>query len=145
MKNVIFLFLNRQVGPVRSRGRVPPQASAACGDGCGHRKPQTAGAEQLGNNPNISLVWCRLTRGTWGTGSRGWRGRSTTASSVACSTDLHCAELGCYTDEFMAAIKLRWPTALIQFEDFQSKHAVKLLARYKREYLMFNDDIQVNY
>ena len=45
----------------------------------------------------------------------------------------------------MAAIKLRWPTALIQFEDFQSKHAVKLLARYKREYLMFNDDIQVNY
>jgi len=45
-------------------------------------------------------------------------------------------------DEFMAAIKLRWPRALIQFEDFQSKHAVKLLARYKREYLMFNDDIQ---
>jgi len=45
-------------------------------------------------------------------------------------------------DEFMAAIKLRWPKALIQFEDFQSKHAVKLLARYKREYLMFNDDIQ---
>ena len=33
-------------------------------------------------------------------------------------------------DEFMAAIKLRWPRALIQFEDFQSKHAVKLLARY---------------
>jgi len=45
-------------------------------------------------------------------------------------------------DEFMAAIKLRWPRALIQFEDFQSKHAVKLLARYKKEYLMFNDDIQ---
>ena len=33
-------------------------------------------------------------------------------------------------DEFMAAIKLRWPRALIQFEDFQSKHAVHLLARY---------------
>ena len=32
-------------------------------------------------------------------------------------------------DEFMAAIKLRWPRALIQFEDFQSKHAVKLLTR----------------
>ena len=32
-------------------------------------------------------------------------------------------------DEFMAAVKLRWPRALIQFEDFQSKHAVKLLAR----------------
>jgi len=45
-------------------------------------------------------------------------------------------------DEFMAAVKLRWPRALIQFEDFQSKHAVHLLARYKTEYLMFNDDIQ---
>jgi len=45
-------------------------------------------------------------------------------------------------DEFMAAIKLRWPTALIQFEDFQSKYAIKLLQRYKKEYLMFNDDIQ---
>ena len=42
----------------------------------------------------------------------------------------------------MAAIKLRWPTALVQFEDFQSKHAIKLLMRYKKEYLMFNDDIQ---
>jgi len=45
-------------------------------------------------------------------------------------------------DEFMAAIKLRWPRALVQFEDFQTKHAVKLLMRYKRDYLMFNDDIQ---
>jgi len=45
-------------------------------------------------------------------------------------------------DEFMAAIKLRWPTALVQFEDFQSKYAIKLLQRYKKEYLMFNDDIQ---
>jgi len=45
-------------------------------------------------------------------------------------------------DEFMAAIKLRWPRALIQFEDFQSKHAITLLKRYKQEYLMFNDDIQ---
>ena len=35
-------------------------------------------------------------------------------------------------DEFMAAIKLRWPRALIQFEDFQSKHAVHLLARLVR-------------
>jgi len=45
-------------------------------------------------------------------------------------------------DEFMAAIKLRWPRALVQFEDFQSKYAIKLLQRYKKEYLMFNDDIQ---
>ena len=47
-------------------------------------------------------------------------------------------------DEFMAAIKLRWPRALIQHEDFQSKYAVTLLKRYRKEYLMFNDDIQVS-
>ena len=34
-----------------------------------------------------------------------------------------------FIDEFMAAIKLRWPKALIQFEDFQSKHAATLLNR----------------
>ena len=34
-------------------------------------------------------------------------------------------------DEFMAAINLRWPKALIQHEDFQSKHAVNLLKRYR--------------
>jgi len=45
-------------------------------------------------------------------------------------------------DEFMAAIKLRWPRALVQFEDFQSKHAIESLKRYRHEYLMFNDDIQ---
>jgi len=47
-----------------------------------------------------------------------------------------------FIDEFMAAVKLRWPRALIQFEDFQTKHANVLLERYRDEYLMFNDDIQ---
>ena len=42
----------------------------------------------------------------------------------------------------MAAIHLRWPRALIQHEDFQTKHAVNLLKRYRSDYLMFNDDIQ---
>ena len=42
----------------------------------------------------------------------------------------------------MAAIKLRWPRALIQHEDFQTRHAVNLLKRYRSDYLMFNDDIQ---
>jgi len=45
-------------------------------------------------------------------------------------------------DEFMAAIKLRWPRALIQHEDFQTSYAVNLLKRYRSDYLMFNDDIQ---
>ncbi len=44
----------------------------------------------------------------------------------------------------MAAIHLRWPRALIQHEDFQTKHAVTLLKRYRSDYLMFNDDIQVS-
>ena len=47
-----------------------------------------------------------------------------------------------FVDEFMAAIHLRWPKALIQHEDFQTKHAVNLLKRYRSNYLMFNDDIQ---
>ena len=46
-------------------------------------------------------------------------------------------------DEFMEAVALRWPKALVQFEDFQTKHAIKLLQRYKNNCLMFNDDIQV--
>eukprot|EP00092_Neocalanus_flemingeri_P004184 GFUD01004499.1.p1 GENE.GFUD01004499.1~~GFUD01004499.1.p1 ORF type:complete len:635 (-),score=141.95 GFUD01004499.1:214-2118(-) len=45
-------------------------------------------------------------------------------------------------DEFMEAVALRWPKALVQFEDFQTKHAIKLLQRYKNNFLMFNDDIQ---
>ena len=45
-------------------------------------------------------------------------------------------------DEFMAAVKFRWPNAMIQFEDFESKKAQPLLERYRNRYRMFNDDIQ---
>ncbi|KRX09742.1 hypothetical protein PPERSA_02614 [Pseudocohnilembus persalinus] len=45
-------------------------------------------------------------------------------------------------DELMSAIYLRWPNALVQFEDFQMKHAIATLRRYRDHYLMFNDDIQ---
>ena len=45
-------------------------------------------------------------------------------------------------DEFVAAVKFRYPNALIQFEDFQHKHAAVLLERYREELLVFNDDIQ---
>jgi len=37
-------------------------------------------------------------------------------------------------DEFMEAVALRWPKALIQFEDFETKHAIKLLQRYKNNF-----------
>ena len=33
----------------------------------------------------------------------------------------------------------------MQFEDFQSKWAFKLLQRYRDTYRMFNDDVQVNH
>ncbi|CAM6097421.1 unnamed protein product [Calypogeia fissa] len=45
-------------------------------------------------------------------------------------------------DEFMEAIFARYPNVIVQFEDFQSKWAFKLLQRYRHHYRMFNDDIQ---
>uniref|UniRef100_A0A7S0RGB6 Malic enzyme n=1 Tax=Pyramimonas obovata TaxID=1411642 RepID=A0A7S0RGB6_9CHLO len=45
-------------------------------------------------------------------------------------------------DEFMDAVKLRWPKAVIQFEDFETKHAEMLLKRYRNHFRVFNDDIQ---
>ncbi|CAM9766931.1 unnamed protein product, partial [Ectocarpus sp. 12 AP-2014] len=45
-------------------------------------------------------------------------------------------------DEFVAAAKARWPKALIQFEDFRTEYASKLLERYRYKHLCFNDDIQ---
>ncbi|CAM9922541.1 unnamed protein product, partial [Hapterophycus canaliculatus] len=48
-------------------------------------------------------------------------------------------------DEFVAAAKARWPKVLIQFEDFRTEYASKLLERYRYEHLCFNDDIQANH
>ena len=45
-------------------------------------------------------------------------------------------------DEFISAVRTRWPTALIQFEDFSSDHAAELLERYRHSITCFNDDIQ---
>jgi len=45
-------------------------------------------------------------------------------------------------DEFMQAVKHRWPNALVQFEDFQSEVAQPLLNNYRQSHLCFNDDIQ---
>jgi malate dehydrogenase (oxaloacetate-decarboxylating)(NADP+) len=43
-------------------------------------------------------------------------------------------------DEMMAALTERWPSIVIQFEDF--KNPFPSLERYKDTYTMFNDDIQ---
>lgn len=47
-----------------------------------------------------------------------------------------------FVDEFIQGIKLRWPKALLQFEDFAQDHATPLLNRYRNELCCFNDDIQ---
>ena len=47
-------------------------------------------------------------------------------------------------DEFVAAVLGRWPKAVLQFEDFDNQHARPLLDRYRHNYLVFNDDIQVS-
>lgn len=41
-----------------------------------------------------------------------------------------------------AQVRLRWPQAVIQFEDFETKHAEMLLERYRHTHCCFNDDIQ---
>jgi malate dehydrogenase (oxaloacetate-decarboxylating)(NADP+) len=45
-------------------------------------------------------------------------------------------------DEFMDAVRFRWPNVLVQFEDFDSTVAQKLLDKYRDDHLCFNDDIQ---
>ncbi|CAN6298876.1 unnamed protein product [Urochloa humidicola] len=45
-------------------------------------------------------------------------------------------------DEFMEAVRARWPKAVVQFEDFQMKWAFETLERYRNRFCMFNDDIQ---
>lgn len=47
-----------------------------------------------------------------------------------------------FVDEFVQAVKQRWPNVLIQFEDFAQKNAMPLLNRYRDEVCCFNDDIQ---
>ncbi len=45
-------------------------------------------------------------------------------------------------DEFINAVQLRFPYALIQFEDFLTPHAFEFLDRYGLQVRCFNDDIQ---
>ena len=45
-------------------------------------------------------------------------------------------------DEVVSALASRWPRAVLQFEDFELRHARPLLDRYRRHHCVFNDDIE---
>lgn len=47
-----------------------------------------------------------------------------------------------FVEQFVAAVKRRWPKVLLQFEDFALATAMPLLERYRDELCCFNDDIQ---
>ena len=47
-----------------------------------------------------------------------------------------------FVDQFISAVKRRWPHVLIQFEDFAQQNATPLLEKYKDQICCFNDDIQ---
>ncbi|QOR37515.1 NAD-dependent malic enzyme [Billgrantia diversa] len=51
-------------------------------------------------------------------------------------------EYNAFVDEFIAAVKRRWPNVLLQFEDFAQANAVPLLERYRDQLCCFNDDVQ---
>lgn len=45
-------------------------------------------------------------------------------------------------DEFIHAVRKRWPLCILQFEDFGNANAFRLLAKYKDVGPVFNDDMQ---
>lgn len=47
-----------------------------------------------------------------------------------------------FLDEFVQAVRRRFPRVLLQFEDFAHRHAVELLRQYRDQLCCFNDDIQ---
>lgn len=51
-------------------------------------------------------------------------------------------EIDALIDEFMAAANRVFPGVCVHFEDWNGSDAIRLLARYKDNYLVYNDDIQ---
>lgn len=51
-------------------------------------------------------------------------------------------EYNSFIDQFVKAIKKRFPNVLLQWEDFGKNNATRILEKYQHENLSFNDDIQ---
>jgi malic enzyme len=91
----------------------------------------------------IRFTWASLTIGWMGTTSPEWLQQLRFGVLYdACTCVDSSSQYYSLVDEFMNAVRYRWPNVLVQFEDFNTAHAAGILSKYRHNHLCFNDDIQ---